>query len=298
MKKIFLLLACCFCVSFGSTGHAATGHYVSGTEGIKAATLPPPGFYWRSYNLFYNAGKMNDNKGKKISPNFDVSVYAMANRFIYSSEITILGANLLIDAIIPLVYTDISLKGAGPGSFSDNKFGIGDIIVEPFALGWHGERYDAAFALGLYMPTGEYNKNRPASPGKGFWTGMLSVGGTLYMDEAKTWSASLLARYEVHSKQEDTHHTPGNDFHFEWGVGKLLGGAVDVGVAGYSRWQVTDNSGSGTSQYKEQAHAIGPEIAFPIPALGMHVSVRSLWEFETKNLPQGNMTTLTLTRRF
>ena len=30
-----------------------TAHYAPGTEGIKAATLPPPGIYVRDYNSFY-----------------------------------------------------------------------------------------------------------------------------------------------------------------------------------------------------------------------------------------------------
>ena len=30
-----------------------TAHYVPGAEGIKAASLPPPGFYVRDYNSFY-----------------------------------------------------------------------------------------------------------------------------------------------------------------------------------------------------------------------------------------------------
>ena len=298
MKKIFLLLVCCFSLLPGSIGFAATGHYVSGSEGIKGATMPPPGFYLRSYNVFYNANKMKDNRGKKIPPNFDVSVFATANRFIYSSEISILGGNLLMDATIPLVYTDISLRGAGPGSFSDDRFGIGDIMVEPFVLSWHGSWYDAVIGFGMYLPTGEYSKHKPASPGKGFWTGMATLGGTVYFDEAKTWSASVLGQYEIHSKQEGTRQTPGHDLHFDWGVGKLIGGAVDVGIAGYSRWQVTNNSGPGASSYGEQAHAIGPEVAFPIPPLGLHVSVRSLWEYEARNQPQGNLTTLTLTKHF
>jgi hypothetical protein len=69
---------------------------------------------------------------------FDVNVYALVNRAVYSSNIEILGGNYVADLCIPLINTDISLKNAGSASFSDNGFGLGDILVEPFLLAWHG----------------------------------------------------------------------------------------------------------------------------------------------------------------
>lgn len=300
MKRVLLLALVLFCGLGSGQAMAAAGHYVNGGEGIKVASVPPPGgtgFYWKMYNMFYNASRMKTDKGKKAPGNFDVSVYALANRFIYSSDIEILGGNLLFDAIIPVSYTDISYKGIGPASFSDNKFGLGDIYVDPLFIGWHGERWDALAAFGIYFPTGEFDKNEPASPGMGFWTFMFSLGGTVYFDEAKTWSASILARYEIHTEQDETDITPGNHFHFEYGIGKNING-FDIGVAGYCHWQVTDDSGPGTTSDKEQAYAIGPEIGYTFESIGLNVSLRTLWEFENRNKSQGNMTSLNFVYAF
>lgn len=298
MKRLFVLLVLCFSLAGIHQANAAAGHYVSGVEGIRAGTLPPPGMYWKMYNVFYNASSLRDNKRNKTPGNFDVSVYALANRFIYSSDIEVLGGNLLFDVIIPLNYTDISMRGVGPGSFSDNRFGLGDIFVEPFLIAWHGERYDALAAIGAYLPTGEFDRDRPASAGMGFWTFMFSVGGTYYFDEAKTWSISSVARYEVHTRQEETHITPGNHFHFEWGIGKNFANTFDIGVSGYCHWQVTDDSGSGSTSNREQAFSVGPEIGFFIEPLKLHVAVRSQWEFENKNKSQGNVTSINFTYAF
>lgn len=298
MKNLLFTAITAAFVIAGSIAWAGSGHYVSGVEGIKAATLPPPGLYYRLYNVLYTADDLRDKNGHKADVDFDVNVYAMVNRLVYSSDIKLLGGNIIADICVPLVYTDISVKNAGPYSFSDNAFGLGDILIEPLVLAWHGPRYDAALGVGLYLPTGKFDANEPASPGKGFWTGMFTAGATLYFDEARTWSASVLSRYEIHSEQKDTHITPGHDFHFEWGVGKTLAKIWDVGLAGYCRWQVTDDSGSGSTDDRERAYAAGPEISVFVPQWGLGVSLRSLWEFENRTNSQGSVTTLMIMKAF
>jgi len=298
MKKLLLATAMATFVMMGSAALAGSGHYVSGVEGIKAATLPPEGIYWRMYNVLYTADDLRDKNGKEVDADFDVNVYALVNRLVYSSGIELLGANLVADICVPLVYTDISMKAGGMTLFDDNEFGLGDILIEPAILAWHGPRWDAALGVGVYLPTGDFDADEPASPGKGFWTGMLTAGATFYFDEAKTWSVSALSRYEIHSEQEDTDITYGNDFHFEWGLGKTLAKTWDVGLAGYCRWQLTDDSGPGTTNDREEAYAIGPEVSVFVPEWGLGVSIRSLWEFENKVNSQGNVTTLMIMKAF
>ena len=285
-------------VLLGGVSAGETGHYVNGVEGIKAATLPPPGFYYRLYNVFYNADALMDANGEELDVGFDLGVYAMANRFIWITNKKILGADFGADIIIPLVYTDVEIGAMG---VADDKFGLGDVAVEPFVLSWHGPRYDGSFGLAAYIPTGDYAVNDPASPGKDFWTGMITLGGTIYFDAAKTWSASILSRYEIHSEKNDTDVTPGNDLHFEWGLGKTLAKIWDVGVAGYCHWQVTDDSGSdvvGDRGDHDRVYAVGPEVAVFVSPVTLFLSLRSEWEFEAVDRPEGNVTTLTITKPF
>lgn len=298
MKKLLFAAMTAALLMTGSMALAGSGHYVSGAEGIKGATLPPQGVYWRMYNLFYTADDLRDKHGDEIDADFDVNVYALVNRLVYSSGLEILGANVVADICVPLVYTDISMKAGGMSLFDDNEFGLGDILIEPVILAWHGPRYDAALGVGVYLPTGDFDADEPASPGKGFWTGMFTAGATLYFDEARTWSASVLSRYEIHSEQDDTDVTYGDDFHFEWGLGKTVAKIWDVGLAGYCRWQVTDDSGPGTTDDREEAYAVGPEVSVFVPDWGLGVSLRSLWEFENKVNSQGNVTTLMIMKAF
>jgi hypothetical protein len=296
MRKLIVVMFCTFGlvgVLFGTAfADETVCHYVNGVEGIKAATLPPPGFYYRLYNVFYNADKLMDPDGDEIPVDFEVSVYAMVNRFVWVTNKTILGANYFMDVVIPLINTDIKI-GA---EIDDSKFGVGDINIEPFGLSWHGPRYDASFGLSVYIPTGEYDRTEPASPGRDMWTGMLTLGGTYYFDAGKTWSASILGRYETHSEKDETDVTLGDDFHFEWGIGKTLAKVWDVGLTGYCHWQVTDDSGSGVTSDHDRVYAIGPEVSTFIPPAKLFLSLRSQWEFGAEDRSEGNVTTLTLTK--
>jgi hypothetical protein len=284
-------------VLFGTSPAAETGHYVNGVEGIKAATLPPPGFCYRLYNVFYHADKSKDEHGDSVHNDFELSVYAMVNRLVWITNKKMLGADYFMDVVVPLINTDIEIGAAG---IDDSEFGISDINIEPFGLAWHWSRYDASFGLSLYIPTGEFDRTEPASPGKDMWTGMITLGGTCYLDAEKTWSASILARYEIHSEKDESDVRPGDDFHFEWGIGKTLARIWDIGVTGYCQWQVTDDSGSDATNKSvhDRVYAVGPEVSVFIPPARLFVSFRSQWEFGAEDRSEGNVTTLTLTKPF
>jgi len=274
---------------------AAAEHYVNGVEGIKASTLPPPGFYYRMYNVFYQADALNDSNGDELKVDFDLKVFANVHRLIWISDFKFLGADYGADIIVPLVSTDMEIGAMG---VDDSQFGLGDICIEPLLLSWHGSMYDAAFGMALYVPSGDYDKTEPASPGKDMWTGMFTLGGTAYFDTEKTWSASILARYETHSDKGDTDINPGDDFHFEWGIAKTLGQIWDVGMTGYCQWQVTEDGGKAASKNKDSIYAFGPEVNVFIPPAKLFVSLRSLWEYGAEDRPEGNITALTLTKIF
>ncbi len=281
-----------------------TGHYTNGVEGIKGATLPGPGFYYKMYNVMYKTDSMKDSDGKKSEKlNPDITVIANVHRFIFGTGLKIFDADLLADITVPLVYTDFRMEIV-PASLvvEDDQFAPGDICFEPAALSWHGERYDLAAGIAVYAPTGRYDKDKSASAGKDMWTLMLTAGSTIYFDSDKTWSASLLARYEKHTEKSEVKIRPGDDFHFEWGFGKTFMKIIDAGVAGYCQWQITDDNGAGTASYDTGVHdrvfAAGPEIGVFIPPAMLAVTVRTEWEFGARDRTEGNTTSLVLTKIF
>ena len=286
MKKLSVILTICACMLFSATAFAGHAHYVNGIEGVKGASVPPPGKYWRSYNVFYNANTMRNNNGDKS--NFNVDVFATVQRYIHTTNTKILGADLVVGAIVPLTYTHVKTGGT--------DFNLGDIFIEPAVLAWHGERSDSVLGIGVYLPTGKFNSNAMANAGKGYWTYMLTAGTTQYLSADKSWSFAILARYEFHSSQRNTDYRAGDDFHFEWGLGKKLNDTVELGLAGYCQWQVRKDKNGNYGNNKERVYAIGPEINLNIPKWKAAVNIRSLWEFGAKNTTEGTMSTLTFTK--
>lgn len=303
MHKIRLMVIAVLLLSYAGVqsiyASNEKGHYVPGVEGIKAATLPPPGVYYRMYNVFYNSDALMDKDGDKLPINFDVSVYAMANRIIWITDKKFLGGYYGMDAIVPLIRTDLAI--GPPANDSDTQFSVGDIFLEPITLSWHGARYDAAVGLGFYVPIGQYDVAKPASAGQDFWTTMLTFGATAYLDAAKSWSLSALGRYEINSEKSDTSVKPGQDLVVEWGFAKNVNKIWDLGLSGYCLWQLTDDSGSAVTWdagVHDKVYAMGPEVSVFIMPAKAFLSVRSQWEFGTSDRSEGSVTTITFTKIF
>jgi len=278
------------------TSIASENEYPSGIEGIKAGSVPPPGFYYKMYNVLYTADTMTDDNGNELDLDFDLNLFVNAHRFLWVSDYEIFGGTYGADVIIPIFNVDLQIGKLGIDS---SEFGLGDICFEPLVLAWHGPQYDTALGLGFFAPTGQYDKTEPASPGKDMWTWMVTAGGTYYLDSERSWSASILARYEIHGEKDETDLKPGNDFHFEWGIGKTLAKICDVGLTGYCQWQTTDDSGTqGARVNKDRVYAIGPELSIFIPQITFFISLRSQWEFSARERSEGNFTTLTFTKIF
>lgn len=197
---------------------------------------------------------------------------------------------------------DISIEAVG---ISDSKsLSIGDMVIEPIALAWHKPQWDAVAALAVIAPTGEYDMSKPASPGLGYWTGMLTLGGTIFFDQAKSWSISALTRTLIHTEQDDTKVTPGSEFVVEYGLGKAIPVneklSIRPGIPGCAYWQIEDDSddGPGTvADERKEAFALGAEInLFWLPPTLFQMNLRALREFNAKNTAQGSQIVLTLTK--
>lgn len=268
-----------------------TAHYVPGVEGIKGASLPPPGWYVRDYNVAYDATRLNDAAGNRTGPpNFDAFTYANVPRVIWITDTKLLGGFLGVDALLPLIYQNVRAGGR------DSNFGVGDVFAEG-TLSWHVQHFDFAVGAGFWAPTGD--SAAPPSPptGEGYWTPMLTAGATWYLDQEKTWSVSALNRYEFNTEQRDTNITPGQAYTLEWGIGKSVTKTIDLGIVGYYQQQTSGGDLMGSSAHDRVA-SVGPEISVAFPKPMLFVSFRYLYEFMAKDRAQGQTFALTLTKRF
>lgn len=306
IKSARTALLFCWAISLvlagGLPAQAATSgsHYPMGGEGVMAASVPPPGFHYRIYNTWYNPTTLKDDNGDKLAIDFDLDVFSTVHRFVHVTQKKFLGAEYFYNLIVPLVDKDISIEG-----MSDSQsLALGDVVIEPFGLAWHNPRWDAALGMAVIAPSGEYEADKPASPGLGYWSGMLTIGGTVFLDAQRSWSASALTRTLISSEQDDTKVTPGSEFVIEYGLGKEIPInntlIIRPGLAGSASWQINDDSddGPGTiADQRKEAYALGAEInLFWLPPTLFQLNLRVLREFGVENSVEGSQFWLTLTK--
>ena len=97
------------------------------------------------------------------------------------TPLKIFGGNYAAGVAIPFVWNSVTAKvtvsNVGTASRTDTANGLGDIEFFPVAIGWSamgGDLHINVFG-GIYAPTGEYDNNRLANQGVGYWTFELGV---------------------------------------------------------------------------------------------------------------------------
>jgi len=281
MKRYFL--SCLFFI-LSQDLVFADGHYPDGAEGLKGASLPPPGTYLKWYNMFYTSDTTRDQNGNIINPAQNLQSFATVPRFVWISKQKFLGADYGINSAIPLL--EVNLK---TGDINQTKFSLGDILIEQM-LAWHTKSWDIVTATGLWLPAGNFDPNASVNIGKGFWTGMYTFGATYYFDQKKTWHLSSLSRYQNNSRKSGIDIRPGSDFLVEWGLGRTINQNWNVGVTAYTHWQVTNDTGSAIN-YDANVHtryyAMGPEVNYFYQPAQTIFALRYQKEFAAVNHTEG-----------
>jgi hypothetical protein len=314
LPGIAVLVTC----AFNSKAQMPIGgvHYAAGSEGIKGGSLPGPGLYVRYDNLFYYGTS-------DLLPDYKSYIYQQSPQVMWMTPWKILGANYGMNLTVPLIYNDTSfneflaLPGGGVKAISQdmNRFGLGDIEIEPLLLSWHLKRFDFRADYGFWAPTGDYDGSSLVNLGDGLWTQMISLGGVWYPDNEKSWAFSILNHFEFNSQVPGA-LAPGTQFPsggpggagsvpeniscstytMEWGASKTVFKMIDVGIVGYFQEQFMYHTGSVFND--SQVAAIGPEIRSEFHNTGWILSLRYEYQFLANNSPQGQVVALRISKGF
>lgn len=256
------------------------GAYANGAEGFMTGYLPPPGTYLVDYNTFYSASSF-----KNPSPVFDdfqVATFANIARVIHVTDKKILGGDWAMHAF--LVYADVNVKNLAGNS--QRKGGMGDLIIDPFALGWHFGDWNFVVGVDFFLPTGSYKKNDLSNIGRNYVSIEPLVGFT-YLN-ASGYEFSMKTMFDYNFENEATNYRSGNELHADFVAAKHVGQWA-FGVGGYAYQQVSGDSGKGAvfGDFKGRAMALGPQLAY-MAKNGMSVAARFQHEFDVQNRPEGN----------
>jgi hypothetical protein len=256
----------------------------NGAEGLGAGMLPPPGQYIINYSMYYKPESMKVGDGHTVPIDFHLHAFADTVRFINVTPITVLGGNWAQHIFVPLVWLDVGMTQKS--RMKDKNFGIGDIIVDPFIIGWHKPPFHWVVGIDTYIPVGKYNDDSLANIGRNYWT-FEPVAGMTYLNEGgQEVSAKLM--YDFNLENEQTEYLSGQEFHTDFVVAQHFGPWA-AGLGGYWYHQTTNDRQWGApvnGGNQGRQIAFGPQVSFQTGPVNLSLE----WDRElaSKNKPQGD----------
>jgi hypothetical protein len=268
--------------------------YPYGAEGLAVAALPPPGTYLLNYSNYYRADRLNGSDGMEAGPpDFSIDAAASVFRLVHVTPVKIAGATLAMQAFVPVVDLTVHAGGA-----RGHAFGVGDLIVNPFILGWQKGQWHIVATVDTFVPVGSYDPKKLANLGRNYWTfqpvlAITNAGAKVGPD----FSVKLM--YDINTRNGKTRYRSGNEVHADFAVGYNFQ-KVAVGINGYYAKQVRDDKLNGVKVgdhgYRGEVFALGPTIKYQ--AGRVPISFQWQHEFDAENRPQGNKFWLKTAFRF
>ncbi len=291
-RKRMLLLALCLLGFFAGTAlfdgsalatEGGGGAYPNGAEDFMTGALPPPGTYFLDYVDYYSASSLKGHGGDDLVPKFDLDVAVNVFRLVHVTKHEILGANWAVHAFLPLAHMDVDATMG-----KDDRSGMGDIIVDPFILGWHSKNLHVTTGLDIYIPLGGYDEDRLANIGRNYWTFEPVAAVTYLGDNGVELSGKFM--YDFNLENSDTKYRSGQEFHLDYTAGYHVDKSLAVGVGGYYYYQTTDDELDGdkvgSDGFKGRVMAAGPQASYNYKNMAFTLKWQN--EFEAKNRPEGN----------
>jgi len=268
MKQKFILalaITACFLPSAARAEEGGSGHYAPGATADFIDTLPgKPALVIANAFTYYkgDATPPIDFAGKSVL-HADATLYADSLFALYETPLRLFGGHYAVATVIPYVWLEVNGRvSVGPltPKVSDSANGLGDITLYPFILGWTNAsdmKYDVR--LGIYAPTGDYEKGKLANPGRNYWTFEPTVSFSWLSSKIGT-EVTIFTGFDINTKNEDTDYQSGASFHLDGTVAQhlpLFGGFAGVGAEGFVYYQISEDSGSGATLGSFEGHTIG-----------------------------------------
>lgn len=263
------------------------GHRFPAGAGLDAGTQVDQGLYLGHRLVWFASSRLRDRRGGVI-PVEGLDIDAFANVFGVAGTKELGGLYLSAALAIPIV--KLSLDSDDPAASVD-RLGLGDVFVEPIKLGGRLSHADVVGSFSVYAPTSQGERTGVGRPQ---WSHQLAAGGTLFFeDDRRGWRLSALASYVHNGKKRGIDLTRGSTLQIQGGIGGRVFDAVDLGVAGYALWQVSDDRGADLPVQlrgaRERAFGLGPEIDVMVPALRSRLSARFTWDLDGRVRPVGTI---------
>lgn len=271
--------------------------YPKGMADFMSGFVPGQGLYVSS--TYYHFDGSADRVLRNGTAEFGVGMSLDAGflRGTYVSDLQVLGGSYGVGGALAVAGTGIDANLVGPAaatSFHAGNSGLGDSILTPVLLGWHNGNLHWNTTFSLYVPTGDYNPGT-VNIGRNVW-GFMPGFAMTWFDPKNGWDVSGALTYVSQTRNDATDYQSGDMLHFDWAIGKHLGGGWELGVSGTVMQQISSDSGAGAKfgPFKAQSAAIGPALNYngKIGATPFGFTVKWQRDFSTSNTIGGNLITV------
>lgn len=302
------LFAACSMVT--AAAHAQAAEYAFSTYGLGGAAFaagvtPPPGIYVTTVSAFYTGdiGGSISFGGAVVNAGAKVEAYSSGLNVLYVPQRKLFGGNLGLAVTVPVGHVDLDADvsvGRLTVSREIDGWGLGDVVSRA-QLGWqHGEFSHTAYVQ-VVAPTGRWEPG--FSPIIGFDRPGIDTGWAFTWDNKATkLQFNGAAGFTFNFENTETDYRTGNEFHFEWAIGRELAPGFVLGVVGYDYRQLTGDSGTGAKlgPQKGRVDAIGPGLSYTtvIGTTPVIFNLRHYQEFNVEKRWEGNSTIASGTIRF
>lgn len=256
-----------------SAEEGGSGHYLPGASASFIDALPgKEAFAYVNAFTYYDGSASGARQlylGGQVVLNVDATVYADTSILLYQTPWKVAGGQYAVAAAIPYVWMDV--RGnvqIGPISRNqrDSANGFGDIQILPFMFGWTRGDFKFGSQLGIFAPTGEFEKGELANIGKNYWTFEPGLNVSWLSSKLGT-EVSLFAGYDFNTRNEKTDYHSGDVFHLDATVAQhlpLWKGIIGIGANAFYYQQVTGDHGSGAllGEFEGRTAGIGPVISY------------------------------------
>lgn len=283
LRSAALALLACFACTTASASEGGGTVYPNGADNFMAGALPPPGTYGMLFATRYTADRVNGPGGNNLNvPGFKVTANVLAPRFIWVTGSKVMGGDLVLHAIAPIVNLKVSVAGV-----SQTKTGLGDLTVGPGIGYHHSPNLHSLVGLDFYLPTGSFDRTNLANIGRNYWA-IEPLYIVSYIDP-KGFNADIKSGWIVNGRNKDTDYRSGQEFHFDYSLGWGFGNGWTAGAGGYYWHQLTSDklAGATVANSKGKTFAIGPSVKYD-SGKGWFVTLK--WQKETmsRNRAQGD----------
>jgi len=304
-RAVLTVTTISFCSLGAEAGEYGFSTYALGGSAFGAGVTPPPGTYATAVTGFYsgNIGATVNFGGVVINEGAKVEGFTNGYNVLYVPDRKLFGGNLGLSLTVPIGHVDIeAMIGVGglAASREVDGWGLGDIIPKA-QLGWQNGAFSHTAYIQAVTPTGRWDPG--FSPIVGLQRPGIDTGWAFtWTDKASKLQFNGSVGLTFNFENTETNYRSGNEFHFEWAIGREVAPGLVVGVVGYDYRQLTGDSGSGATlgPFKGTVDAVGAGLSYTtlISKTPFIFNLRHYQEFNAENRFEGNTTIASGTFRF